>query len=260
MSRFHRFALLGDPVAHSGSPAIHRAMLALSGLEGDYETIRADETVLADTVGDLRDGSWDGLNVTMPLKNAAARIADSLSPQARHSGSVNTLLVNRSVVYGDSTDSTAFRQIAARPEFSSCSSVLVLGAGGSAAAALAAIDFEHPVYVSARRPAQADELTDRLGGETLSWGTAVAAALVINTTPIGMKGEVLPEGILEVASGLIDLPYGADSTPAVGRAADLGIPRVDGHEFLVRQAMESFAMWTGEDLRYERVIAALRKP
>lgn len=259
MTAVHRFALLGDPVSHSRSPAIHRVMLALTGLEGDYETIRADSTVLADTMAELRDGRWDGLNVTMPLKEEAAARADSLSPQARRSGSVNTLLLDRSGVYGDSTDSTAFRQILARPDFSRFSSLLVLGAGGSAAAALAAVDFDHHVYVSARRPIQAEELTGRLGGEPIAWGASVATALVVNTTPIGMKGETLPEGILEVASGLIDLPYGSTATPAVDRAAALGIPHVDGHEFLIRQAMEAFSLWTGEEVDYERVVGGLRK-
>jgi shikimate dehydrogenase len=260
LTKTYRFALLGDPVAHSRSPAIHRVLFALTGLEGEYETIRADEEVLADTVAELRAGTWDGLNITMPLKSEAARRADALSPQARRSGSVNTLLLDRRAVYGDSTDSTAFRQIVAGPGFAACSSVLILGAGGSAAAALAAIDSEHHLYVSARRAAQAEDLTSRMGGQVIAWGSAVATALVINTTPIGMRGETLPGGILEVAGGLIDLPYRSASTPAVERATEIGIPLVDGHEFLVRQAMESFAMWTGEETAYERVATALRKP
>lgn len=259
MSDVYRFALLGDPVAHSGSPAIHRVLFALSGLEGHYETIRADEALLAGTLVDLENGVWQGLNVTMPLKRAAARLVDSLSPQARRSGSVNTLLVDRSGIYGDSTDSTAFRQLIARPAFSNCSSVLILGAGGSAAAALAAIDSDRHVYVSARRDVQAEELTARLGGEAIPWGAAVATALLINTTPLGMRGETLPAGILDAAGGLIDLPYGTDPTPAVIAGEELGIPHVDGHEFLVRQAMESFSMWTGEELEYGPVVAAVRK-
>lgn len=233
--------------------------MQLAGLEGHYETIQADEEVLAETVAGLREGSWQGLNVTMPLKRAAARIADALSPQAQRSLSVNTLMINRSGVYGESTDSTAFRELTRLPRLSDFSSLLVLGAGGSAAAALAAIETRHPIYVAARRQEQAEDLTARLGGETVAWGGGVAGALVVNTTPIGMKGETLPIGILDVASGLIDLPYAASPTPALTTASDLGIPSADGHEFLLRQAMASFAMWTGQDLDFETVAEAMRK-
>jgi shikimate dehydrogenase len=255
----YRFAVLGNPVSHSRSPAIHEVMLELSGFEGEYTTITADEDVLATTIADLREGKWHGLNVTMPLKRTAARFADTLSPQARRSGSVNTLLIEKSAVYGDSTDSTTFRELVARPELASCSSVLVLGAGGSASAALAALDTQHHVYVAARRTAQAEELTSHLSGEPIAWGTAVAGALVINTTPIGMRGETLPDGILEVAGGLIDLPYGATATPSVTTADSLDIPWVDGNEFLIRQALASFAMWTGRSVDYDQVVASLKK-
>lgn len=255
----YRFALLGDPVAHSRSPRIHEVMLHLAGLAGDYRTIRADETVLAETVEGLRSGSWHGLNITMPLKRAAARIADALSPQAQRSGSVNTLTLRGSGVYGESTDSTAFRELINQPRFSGFSSLLILGAGGSAAAALAAVEPPHPIYVAARRPEQAEDLGARLGGEAIAWGAGVAGALVLNTTPIGMKGESLPGGVLTVASGLIDLPYATTPTPAITDAIALGIPRADGHEFLLRQAMSSFAIWTGHDLSYEEVATALRK-
>jgi shikimate dehydrogenase len=255
----YRFALLGNPVAHSRSPRIHETLLQLAGLDGGYETIQADEKVLAEAISGLRRGSWQGLNVTMPLKAAAARSADALSPQARRSGSVNTLLVNRSGVYGDSTDSTAFRELMHQPRFSDVSSMLVLGAGGTAAAVLAAADTRQPTYVAARRLDQAHHLTVQLGGETVTWGAAVAGALVVNTTPLGMSGETLPDGVLDVASGLIDLPYAAVPTPAVTMASGLGIPWADGHEFLLRQAMASFAMWTGHALDFDNVAAALRK-
>jgi shikimate dehydrogenase len=259
MTDTYRFALLGDPVAHSRSPDIHRVMLQLSGLDGHYETIRADKAILAETVTGLRYGTWDGLNVTMPLKTEAAGLADTLSPQARRSRSVNTLHLSGSGVHGDSTDSITFRELTGRAEFSTCSSMLILGAGASAAAALAAIESAGPIYVSARRPAQAEELTGRLGGEPVAWGAAVSSALVINTTPIGMAGEDLPHDVLRVAAGLLDLPYGPTPTPAVMAASRFGIPTVDGHEFLIRQAMASFAIWTGREVDYDRVASKLRK-
>jgi shikimate dehydrogenase len=233
-------------------------MLQLAGLAGEYQRIRADEDVLGAAVDELRRGRWDGLNVTMPLKAAAARMADSLSPTAEKSGSVNTLIRIDSGIEGDSTDSSAFRDLLRSGRFADSTSVLILGAGGSAAAALASMDNASNVYVAARTTPSAEELTDRLGGEVVSWGTGVAGALVINTTPVGMSGEELPVGIIEVASGVIDLPYGPSTTPAVHAAGRLSLPYCDGQEFLLRQAIASFRLWTGIDTDYETVVAAQR--
>jgi shikimate dehydrogenase len=255
---YYRFAVLGNPVEHSRSPQIHEAMLRIAGLAGEYRRIQADEAVLSTAVEELRTGHWEGLNITMPLKAAAARLADSLSPTAERSGSVNTLVRMARGVRGDTTDSWTFRYLIDSVLFAARTSVLLLGAGGSAAAALAALEDEPNVYVAARRGSTAGDLTSRLGGNLVSWGTAVAGALVINTTPLGMSGEHLPEGILEVASGLIDLPYGPKPTPAIETADRLSLPSCDGHEFLLRQAMGSFQLWTGVQLRYETVSGALR--
>jgi shikimate dehydrogenase len=255
---YYRLAVLGDPIEHSRSPQLHTTMLRLAGLEGEYLAVRADEEVLQEAIDDLRRGEWDGLNVTMPLKEAAARLADTLSPLAERSGSVNTLFRSNSQVQGDTTDTAAFRTLIDSGRFAERSSLLILGAGGSAAAALAALEDTSNTYVASRRIAAAEALTARLGGEVVSWGTAVAGALVINTTPLGMSGEKLPEGILETASGLIDLPYAPGPTPAIDVADREAMPRADGHEFLLRQAMASFRMWTGVRLGYDAVSAALR--
>lgn len=254
-----RLAVLGDPVEHSRSPELHSAMLSLAGLEGEYLKIRADTAVLEKTVSEMRTGRWAGLNITMPLKAEAARLADSLSPVASRSSSVNTLAFSDDAVHGDSTDSTAFQELMADDRFAGMTSVLVLGAGGAAAALLAVMPEGSHVYLQARRSDQAEHLSARHRGDVVSWGTAVAGALVVNTTPIGMKGDALPEGVLEVASGLIDLPYGPGQTPAVAYATSRGIPRADGHEFLLRQAIASFALWTGVETDLDALRAALRK-
>lgn len=232
-------------------------MFDLVGLEGEYLRVRADEAALAEAVGDLRRGRWDGLNITMPLKSAAARLADSLSSRASRSGSVNTLFRSDSHIHGDSTDSTAFQELF-NGRFSSMDSILVLGAGGSAAAALAARPANADVYVTSRRPDGAERLVARLGGEVWGWEAPLPGALVVNTTPLGMASETLPTGTLDVADGLIDLPYSRTVTPAVATASQRGIPHADGHEFLLRQAIASFSLWTGATLHFNDVADALR--
>jgi shikimate dehydrogenase len=254
----YRFAVLGDPVEHSRSPELHHAMLDLAGLEGEYLKIRADEALLTSTVEELRAGRWDGLNVTMPLKTAAAGVSDTMSTLASRAGSVNTLASSGSDIVGHSTDSSTFRHLVTSERFDKITAIHLLGAGGSAAAALAALDDVAPVYVASRRVSPAEALSARLGGEVIAWGAAVAGALVVNTTPLGMKGETLPEGVLEVASGLIDLPYGEAATPAVTVAEERRIPFVDGHEFLLRQAMECFSLWTGVEVGFDDLAHRVR--
>jgi len=82
--------------------------------------------------------------------------------------------------------------------------------------------------------------------------------LVVNTTPIGMSGEALPEPIVETAAGLIDLPYAASATSAITAAMGRGIPHTDGNEFLMRQAIASFAVWTDVEIELDDLVRALR--
>lgn len=238
------FALLGDPVDHSLSPVMHRRALEDAGLAGRYETIRADNDRLRAEIDRLRRGETDGLNVTMPLKEDAARLCDRLTPEAERSGSVNALKAEGGLVVGHSTDVVAFSMLLSRwgP------SVLhVLGAGGAARAALAAEGRRDVAYVSARRPEAAGALTERFEGTaTLTWGSVVTGAVLVNATSLGMAGEELPDGLVPAASALIDLPYGPSPTPATRTARHIGTPVVDGIEFLATQAAAAFTWWTGE--------------
>lgn len=254
----YRLAVLGDPVSHSLSPAIHTALFELTSLSGDYQAIRSDARRLRSLAGELRNGEWDGFNVTMPLKGEAAALADDLTDSAARAGSVNTLLMRDERILGETTDSVAFRDLLGDSRLAGRSAILVLGAGGSAAAALASFSAEEDVYVSSRRHERATEMATRFGSGVVPWGSVVAGALVVNATPLGMRGESLPSGLVESASAVIDLPYGPKPTPTTITSGELGIALVDGREFLLRQAMASFALWTGAAVTYERVATALK--
>ncbi|MCZ6519140.1 MAG: shikimate dehydrogenase [Actinobacteria bacterium] len=249
MSQVYRLALLGDPVAQSRSPAIHAAALSISGLTGEYKAITANQQVLERTLADLQSGVMDGINVTMPLKRIAFELADDTTLEGRLAGSVNTLRRGEGgLVLGHSTDAVAFREIFEDDEFKDLNSVLVLGAGGSAAAALAA-SGGRIVYLSARTPGTAQALAETFDSVgVIPWGASVAGALVVNATPLGMSGERLPDRVVDLAGALVDLPYADTATPATTEAIGRGLPAVDGLEFLARQAAASFLWWTGENV------------
>jgi shikimate dehydrogenase len=245
MSQFYRFALVGDPVTHSRSPQIHQAALSLAGLEGNYRAITADRVLLERALSDLASGVLKGVNVTMPLKRAAYELCDETTSEARDAGSVNTLRAENGAIRGHSTDAVSFKDLFDREDLKDLDSFLILGAGGSAAAAVS-VAGERSLYVSARDEDQAHALVEDLdAAAVIPWGTAVVGALVINATPLGMSDERLPNAVLDVAGGLVDLPYGGGVTPAVFSMSERGCPVVDGFEFLARQAAESFHWWTG---------------
>ena len=253
-----RLALLGDPVAHSRSPAIHAAALAQAGLKGEYKAIRADQAILEGAIRDLRNGILTGLNITMPLKAAAAALADVLTAPARESKSVNTLRSAGGVVEAHSTDVVAFEELLGDERFPGGVPVLVVGSGGSARAALAAMSSRE-TYVSARSSAKSRDLVAEYGlSGSIPWGEGIVDSLVVNATPLGMRGERLPESIMNSAGSLIDLPYGNHPTPAAEHAETAGLPLADGVEFLVRQARASFFWWTGKVVDFRALVGAAR--
>jgi len=255
-----RLAVLGDPVGHSRSPAIHNAAMRHLGIEGRYEAIRAGAAELAHAVAELRSGALHGINVTMPLKEEAARLADVLTDEASRCGSVNTLRPRDGRVEGHSTDVIAVRLAVADQRFEASAPLLVLGSGGAAAAALVGVTGR-VVFLSARDPERAAALAERVGIDVglVRFGAGVAGAVVVNATPIGMRGETLPENIVGPASGVVDLAYGDDPTPTVHGARESGLAVMDGVEFLVLQAAASFQWWTGMPPPTEVMLEAARK-
>lgn len=241
-----RLAVVGDPIAHSRSPAIHTAALSALELHGSYEARRTRGPEMEEVIAQLRKGALSGVNVTMPLKGVAAALVDSLSPQARRAGSVNTIVRRPDGgLEGHNTDISALQRLW---PVDISTPTLVLGAGGAAAAACLAAQGR-TLYVSARRPGAVSALADGLGMEIAEapWGAAVVDAVVVNATPLGMQSESLPNRVVALSSGLMDLAYGSAPTPAVVEARGLGIPTVDGIEFLVAQAADSFRLWTGRE-------------
>ena len=243
-----RLLLLGDPVAHSRSPAIHTAALREAGIDGWYRARRVDPAGFGAALLELREGRFDGANVTMPYKKVAAAAGAADDTVAR-TGAANTL--RRSPVQAvparieaTNTDVAGIITASAAAGIPPRAPVLVLGRGGAAAAALAAFG-SRVAGVAAR-----GDLPP--GWPAWPWGLAMEGAVLVNATPLGMGGEDLPPGLVESAAGLVDLPYGGGApTPAANRARRLGLPLADGVAVLVGQAAVSFTWWTGREAPLE---------
>ncbi|MFN5011083.1 MAG: shikimate dehydrogenase [Gammaproteobacteria bacterium] len=258
-----RYAVIGHPIAHSRSPRIHAAFAAATGQRLAYDRIDAAPEAFEGVVRDFFDDGGRGLNVTLPHKEAAARLADRLTGRARLAGAVNTLARQPDgTLLGDNTDGAGLMADLARLGIAVRGArVLVLGAGGATRGILGPMLEAQPatLVVANRTAARATALTAEFAavrGTVLGCGYDALAAqtaagpfdLVIHATSLGLQGEApsLPHGIVGPGSVAYDLGYGAGDTPFVRWARAQGVIRAEqGLGMLIEQAAESFLLWRG---------------
>lgn len=256
--------VIGHPVRHSLSPTIHNAAFRALGLDWIYTTFEVAPGRGRAALEAMRALGLGGLNVTMPHKADVATGVDRLSPVAAALGAVNTVVVADGTLLGESTDGEGLIAALATdhgfdPSGRRC---LVLGAGGAARAAVLALAVggASEVVVVARRPEQAAVAAGLAGasGRTGAAGDVAGADLVVNATPVadrlplGLRADDLGPGQL-----VIDLLYHPVVTALMEAAATRGAATANGLGMLVHQAALSFRMWTGEDMPFDAVEAAL---
>jgi shikimate dehydrogenase len=264
MSARTRLGVIGWPVAHSRSPAIQNAALEAVGLGSDwrYQLLPIPPQLFAETTSALAQAGFRGVNVTIPHKQAALGLADSATPSARAIGAANVLLFEHGAIHADNTDAPAL--IASLPSPVAGRTALVLGAGGSARAAVwALLDAgAHEVRVWNRTPERARRLCAELGGSPVT--VAEPADLLVHCTPSGLDEEhstlnQLPLDADDVAryGCVVDLVYTPSKTPLLRAARALEIPAIDGFELLVAQGALSFERFTGLPAPVEAMRAAV---
>jgi shikimate dehydrogenase len=263
--RSPRAAVLGKPIAHSLSPVLHNAGFAAAGLTGwRYTAIECAEAELGDVVAGLGP-EWVGLSLTMPLKEVALVVADVVSPVAAALGAANTLVPRPEGWYAENTDAPGMVDALRTAGLSTVDSVAVLGAGGTARAALAAArDLgATSVTVYARRPEAVDALRPTAShlGVPLRYADFEQATgcgdadLVISTVPKGVADH------LSVAwhSGtvLFDALYDPWPTPLAAAARAAGCPIVSGLDLLLTQALRQFTLFTNRPAPVDEMRTAL---
>lgn len=267
-----QFAVFGQPVAHSLSPHIHRRFAEACGIELRYAAIEvAPEHFAARLVAFHAEGG-SGANVTLPLKEHAARLCRGLSPQARLSGAVNTLVRRVDGWFGDNTDGIGLcRDLHDNLGVTLAGQrVLLLGAGGAARGIVPAL-FDAGVaelLVANRSPGRAVALAQDLaacGRINACALESLAAAggfdVLINATSAARQGATLalPQGLAATAAVAYDLSYGSAARPFLAWAEAAGITtRTDGLGMLVEQAAEAFQRWHGVRPQTAAVLAELR--
>lgn len=265
MSAAARLGVLGWPVAHSLSPQMQNAALMAASLGGwRYQLLPVPPGLLAPVIRALEGAGFRGANVTIPHKLAALALADESSESARAIGAANTLLFARGRIRAENTDAPAL--IASLPIDPRGRSALVLGAGGSARAAVWALLHAgaSEVRIWNRTPERARALGEALGATAVR--ETGRADLLVNCTPgaivdraPGVKSIAAVADEVTMFQCVVDFSYGRAETPLVRAARSAGIPVVDGLELLVRQGALSFERFTGLPAPMEAMRAALRE-
>lgn len=252
-----RCAVIGDPIAHSRSPAIHARFAQDTGIALDYRRCHVAAADLASFVERFFVEGGTGLNVTLPHKQAVMRLCAAVAPAAQRAGSVNTLLHGEAGIEGESTDGPGLvadlERLGAPLQGQR---IALIGAGGAARGVVEALLATAPAELiwCHRDPAKlttpAAEFS-HLGplriGHTGDFAQA-QCALVLHATAAGHSGQAptLPAGLLAAGGWAYDLSYGAAAMPFLDWARAQGAGQTaDGMGMLIEQAALSFARWTG---------------
>lgn len=264
----HFVGVLGWPLGHTLSPAIHNAAFRQLGMNWIYLAWPVRSEALGEAVRGLRALGAMGANVTMPHKEAVVDLLDQLSGDAQAVGAVNTIQQLGSRLIGHNTDVDGFREFLVADAGVDLAErgALVLGAGGAARAIVRAVDGlgVREIVIAARRPDKGEPLVElATPGRALvcSWEEvgkrAEAADLVVNATPLGMRGEdPLPATRFKAGQVVVDLIYEPPSTVLIERARAAGADVWGGLGMLVHQAAASFRIWTGREPPIETMSAA----
>jgi shikimate dehydrogenase len=271
-----RYAVIGNPVAHSKSPFIHAAFARQTDQDVVYERILAPLEGFAAAVETFRAEGGLGLNVTVPFKLQAYELAHERSARARDAQAVNTLKFEGATIYGDNTDGVGLvRDIQVNLKFPiEGRDVLVMGAGGAAQGTLSVLLDAKParLVIANRTVDKAERLAERLRGARGLSSMLLSASgypelsgrefdVVVNSTSASLNDTVpeFPDGVFARGCLAYDMMYGKGVTLFLEQALSRGAARVaDGIGMLVEQAAESFFIWRGVRPQTGPVIAALK--
>lgn len=267
------FGVLGDPVAHSRSPAMHAAAFASLGLPHHYLAFHVAPAGLGAAIAGARALGFGGLNLTLPHKQSALAHVDRLTDVARRIGAVNTVIFTGDEVVGDNTDGAGFVAAARELEGPPVEVATVLGAGGAALAVIDAVVHELLVpggrvrWVSRDPAALAASLVARPWLDDIvvpaAYGTGAVrgAQLVVNCTTVGMRDgpssfpAPLELGALAAGARVIDAVYPRSPGGLLDQVEALGHPTQDGLPMLLWQGVRALERWLEQTVPDEAVAA-----
>ncbi len=244
--------LIGWPVAHSRSPAMHNAAFAALGLDWQYVLLPTSTDQIGAVIERLRSGELSGANVTIPHKQAVMPFLDEIDPVAQAVGAVNTIVRRADRLIGFNTDTLGFRRALLETGLSvKDQPCAVLGAGGSARAVVYVLqELSAQITVYARDVDQARALATEARSLTELPRIDPATRLIVNATPVGLSPNIAaslwPDHVPLPARALVfDLINNPPRTRLLRQAEQAGLRAVNGWSMLVYQGAAAFELWTG---------------
>ncbi|UWU92211.1 shikimate dehydrogenase [Bradyrhizobium sp. CB1015] len=250
--------LIGAPIAHSASPAMHERAAEALGLRGHYQLIEvagADAAGLRMMLEGVRRLGFAGVNVTYPYKEAVVPLLDTLAPGAASIGAVNTVVVRDGRLTGHNTDTTGFARAVTPLLASSGNAVAVIGAGGVGKAIAFALKSQEvaDIRIFDSEPARAEKLVALLASRGARVAVSVEDALdgatgLVNGTPVGMlpnRDTPVLVGLLRADLWVADAVYSPLITPLLAAARAKGARIMTGRELAIYQAADAFELFTG---------------
>ena len=265
------YAVAGNPISHSKSPAIHKRFAEQSNQKMHYGRLQPALDQFKAAAQSFFAAGGKGMNVTVPFKLDAQALADVLTPRAQLAGAVNTLRIEDGKIFGDNTDGAGLvRDLLAQGIQIKGSRILLLGAGGASRGVLGPLLEQSPkeLMIANRSNAKADELVHLFGGLAGSLGVALQAVslgnledaskttspfdLIINATAAGLSdaspiSDAAASNIFTPKSFAYDMVYGK-ITAFMQQALHRGARVSDGLGMLVEQAADAFLIWRGATL------------
>lgn len=259
------FAVIGDPIDHSLSPAIHNAAFGFLRLDCTYIAYRIPKGELSSGIEALKKIQISGFNVTIPHKVDMMKFLDEIDKNCETIGATNTVVNNNSSLKGYNTDMDGFLDpIKKRKIDCKDHDVLLVGAGGAARAIVAGFAKEkvHKITIANRTKERADELikfANSLGVQSeysdLQNAGEIAGKykFIVNATSIGLKGNACPISTRTITkdSTVYDIVYMPVETELIEQSKKQGATIIYGWEMLLGQAMRSFEIWTGQEAPYQ---------
>lgn len=257
-----RAAVLGSPIAHSLSPALHRAAYRALGIDGQYEAIEVGASALAEFIF-TRDNTWTGFSLTMPLKEEVLEIADSVDPLALQIQSANTLIRSESGWHALTTDVSGFKNALIANGVTKCEEIVIIGAGATARAAAAACDElgNHVIVInrSNKREAAMRAAVRKSRISFFDWNEKLPEAeVIINTTPSGVA-DIFVEQISSKPGGVFfEALYHPWPTKLLAYWKVLGGKTIDGLDLLVHQGIDQISLMCEVEIDRDELAPLLR--
>lgn len=273
-----RLSVFGDPVAHSASPPMHNAALLERGLPLQYVRVHVTPEELPSALRHLIQAGFLGTNLTIPHKQAALSHVDEVSRESRLMGAINTVALRDGKLHGFNTDGPGL-SAAIHEKFGvslGSQRVLILGGAGGAGRAITVqcgLEECPSIIIANRNPSKGEELANEITRHLSACISSIQMTeeelskalensdLLINATPLGMKGDdlsPLPDGLLKSHHLVYDTVYSGGQTALLLQAQKAGATSANGLSMLLHQGAKSFEIWFNEPAPLETMRKALK--